>query len=264
MIFFYIYRNSMIMKIFRGIRYLLPFLILIGCATGSNRITFGPGYYGKNKLVKTEAEEKSASHSELERANSPLFLTEAYTVEDTLKQSPIDDPLELPAPRIIENSTTSIQNEANKIESIKANIRTIKKSNSKVFGKNAPLSNMGDDSGKLVVIILIILLLSVLLGILLFYLIITLLNQALNDAVDEACYVATMTYGSYDHPKVMVLRNFRDEFLAERKWGKQFIRWYYRHSPSFVKVYQNNRFVNGYLRIYLNVFIFFISPFYKK
>lgn len=88
-----------------------------------------------------------------------------------------------------------------------------------------------------------------------------LINQAINDTVDEACYVATMTYGSYDHPKVMVLRNFRDEFLAERKWGKNFIRWYYRHSPSFVKVYQNNRFVNGYLRIYLNVFIFFISPF---
>ena len=62
------------MRIFRSIHLLLPFLILIGCATGSNRITFGPGYYGKNKLVKTEAEEKTASHSDHEKEISPLFL----------------------------------------------------------------------------------------------------------------------------------------------------------------------------------------------
>lgn len=252
------------MRIFRSIHLLLPFLILIGCATGSNRITFGPGYYGKNKLVKTEAEEKTASHSDHEKEISPLFLAEAYTVEDALKQSPIDDPLELPAQTIVENSTIPILNEVNKIESVKTNIRTIKKSYSKIYGKDALIAEEEDDTGKLVVIILIILILSFLIGILLFYFIIMLINQAINDTVDEACYIATMTYGSYDHPKVMVLRNFRDEFLAERKWGKNFIRWYYRHSPSFVKVYQNNRFVNGYLRIYLNVFIFFISPFYKK
>lgn len=62
------------MKIFHSIGFPLPFLILIGCATGSNRITFGPSYYGKNKLVKTEVEEKTARHSELEREISPLFL----------------------------------------------------------------------------------------------------------------------------------------------------------------------------------------------
>lgn len=29
------------------------------------------------------------------------------------------------------------------------------------------------------------------------------------------CYIATMAYGDYDHPQVMVLRDFRDSFLAK-------------------------------------------------
>lgn len=252
------------MKIFHGLRFFFPFLILIGCATGSNRITLGPGYHGKNKLVKTEAEEKSASHSDQEKKISPIFLTEAYTVEDKLMQSLKDNPLDLPAPAIIENSTTPIVNKVNEIESIKKNIRTVKKNYLKLYGKNAPLAEEDGDTVKLVAIILIIILLSLLLSILFIYLIIIGINKIINDTLDEACYVATMTYGSYDHPKVKILRNFRDAYLAKRKWGQNFITWYYRHSPSFVKVYQNNRFVNGYLRMYLNVFIFFIRPFYKK
>lgn len=29
------------------------------------------------------------------------------------------------------------------------------------------------------------------------------------------CYIATMVYGNYDHPQVMVLRDFRDSYLAK-------------------------------------------------
>jgi hypothetical protein len=35
--------------------------------------------------------------------------------------------------------------------------------------------------------------------------------------------------GSYDHPVVMDLREFRDEWLLKRKWGIGFNEWYYKY-----------------------------------
>ncbi len=46
------------------------------------------------------------------------------------------------------------------------------------------------------------------------------------------CFVATATYGNYDHPFVRVLRDFRDDTLAHTEWGRDFIAWYYDNSPA--------------------------------
>jgi hypothetical protein len=46
------------------------------------------------------------------------------------------------------------------------------------------------------------------------------------------CFVATAAYGDYDHPFVVVLRDFRDGTLARFGLGRSFIRWYYAHSPG--------------------------------
>jgi|GEM_PF-6282029 len=251
------------MKLIRHIQFLLPFLILLGCSTGSNRFVFGPGSYGKNRLVKTESEEKFTHFKDLEKEQTPFNTAELDAIEDTLRSSATKDGIEPVASAAREDETINFEQKEDAIITLKKNLATVKRSYSKLYGKNGPLTS-DDDTGTVVTVILIILIISILLSILLFYLIIKLINQAINDTAEEACYVATMTYGSYDHPKVKVLRNFRDEFLAERKWGRNFIQWYYKRSPSFVKAYQNNRFVNGSLRIYLNLFIFFISPFYKK
>jgi hypothetical protein len=47
------------------------------------------------------------------------------------------------------------------------------------------------------------------------------------------CFVATAAYGDYDHPYVKVLRRFRDETLATFGAGRDFIAWYYAHSPPW-------------------------------
>lgn len=47
------------------------------------------------------------------------------------------------------------------------------------------------------------------------------------------CFVATAAYGDYDHPFVLVLRDFRDHTLAATGAGRAFIAWYYRHSPAW-------------------------------
>ena len=70
-----------------------------------------------------------------------------------------------------------------------------------------------------------------------------------------SCYIATMAYGSYDAPEVMVLRRFRDMYLENRRWGKTFIRIYYKYSPSLVSMFRGNQMINRFVRSVLNRFI---------
>lgn len=59
---------------------------------------------------------------------------------------------------------------------------------------------------------------------------------ATNSGDDKnGCYIATCVYGSYDCPEVWILRRFRDYTLAESRFGRAFIRIYYKVSPIIVK-----------------------------
>jgi len=70
-----------------------------------------------------------------------------------------------------------------------------------------------------------------------------------------SCYIATMAYGDYDNPQVMILRQFRDEVLDKSTFGKWFIKTYYHHSPRLVEILKNQRTVNFIIRKTLNQFI---------
>ena len=41
------------------------------------------------------------------------------------------------------------------------------------------------------------------------------------------CFVATASYGDYNHPFVKILCLFRDKYLLTNYWGQQFVEWYY-------------------------------------
>lgn len=73
------------------------------------------------------------------------------------------------------------------------------------------------------------------------------------------CYIATMVYGDYDHPQVMILRNFRDNFLSNYSLGRSFIEFYYKYSPSWVKTMKNMKVVNFFIRFVLNKIILIIK-----
>jgi uncharacterized membrane protein len=127
------------------------------------------------------------------------------------------------------------------------------------------------------IIALYIILCFIALG-LLIWLMIVLLNQAGNSSSNASanssgnsnsnsggsnsggsCYVATMVYGSYDAPEVLVLRRFRDNFLQKFYLGRMFIKTYYKYSPHFVKKFQHNENIHKPIRFMLNQFIKFLS-----
>ena len=69
---------------------------------------------------------------------------------------------------------------------------------------------------------------------------------------NEGCYIATMAYGSYNHPQVIILRWYRDNILKRKSWGRLFIRVYYQISPKLVVVLKGHNVINKLIRIILD------------
>jgi hypothetical protein len=51
----------------------------------------------------------------------------------------------------------------------------------------------------------------------------------------DGCFIATAATGSYDHPKVLTLRQYRDDVLLPNEFGRRFVSFYYAISPSIAK-----------------------------
>ena len=54
------------------------------------------------------------------------------------------------------------------------------------------------------------------------------------------CFIATAAYGDYDHPLVLILRDFRDSFLLEFELGRKFVELYYTYSPPIANWIQTS------------------------
>ena len=71
----------------------------------------------------------------------------------------------------------------------------------------------------------------------------------------EGCYIATMVYGDYNHPQVLVLRRYRDEVLLKSIIGKLFVNFYYYVSPKLVTLFRNKEKINRLIFLFLEFFI---------
>ena len=79
--------------------------------------------------------------------------------------------------------------------------------------------------------------------------------KAAEEKRSSGCYIATMAYGSYEHPQVLFLRDFRDQKLSRSILGRAFIKYYYVVSPYIVALLKNNHRINHLIRSTLNIFI---------
>ena len=83
-----------------------------------------------------------------------------------------------------------------------------------------------------------------------------LLGLAIRALLSNAgCYIATMAYGSYDAPEVLVLRRFRDEKLNKTFMGRVFIANYYAFSPLLVKFVKKTGIADRLIRRKLDGFV---------
>jgi uncharacterized Zn finger protein (UPF0148 family) len=73
------------------------------------------------------------------------------------------------------------------------------------------------------------------------------------------CYIATAVYGSYEAPEVIVLRQFRDEVLAQSMLGKFFIKIYYILAPSISNWLKNTKYINNLVKKTLDKLIKIIN-----
>jgi hypothetical protein len=74
------------------------------------------------------------------------------------------------------------------------------------------------------------------------------------------CFIATAAYGSYESKEVKVLRIFRDEYLLTNKWGKAFVRFYYRHSPEIARFISDKPALKALVRAALKPFLAVYRP----
>jgi len=75
------------------------------------------------------------------------------------------------------------------------------------------------------------------------------------------CFIATAAYGSYLHPKVMVLRNFRDHYLLTNEPGRLFVSFYYKYSPAIADLVRQNDTARFLVRVMLAPLIFLADHF---
>jgi hypothetical protein len=80
----------------------------------------------------------------------------------------------------------------------------------------------------------------------------------------EGCFIATACYNDYDHPIVYQLRLFRDEYLQNKKWGLNFIVFYYKYSPKYAKLISEKNYLKFLIKVFLIKPIYFLSKFFTK
>lgn len=80
-------------------------------------------------------------------------------------------------------------------------------------------------------------------------------GSTISSTTSGGCYIATMAYGDYNHPQVLELRKFRDDYLSRTILGRNFIIFYYKFSPLLVSKLRNKPFINKVIRQFLDKFI---------
>jgi hypothetical protein len=80
-------------------------------------------------------------------------------------------------------------------------------------------------------------------------------NMSGKVAGNKNCYIATLVYKDIDHPKVELLRNFRDNNLNKYYFGKLFIKLYYKFSPKLVKILTNHNYPQVIIKYILDILL---------
>jgi len=65
-------------------------------------------------------------------------------------------------------------------------------------------------------------------------------SKTTNSTSSSGCFIATAVYGSEYANEVMILKDFRDNWLQKTRWGRTFIKVYYFVSPPIANQLTRN------------------------
>jgi len=81
----------------------------------------------------------------------------------------------------------------------------------------------------------------------------------------DMCFIATATYSNLDHPNVVLLRGFRDEYLQKTRIGSLFIQLYYSFSPPLAKIIEKYKILRLLTHlIFINPLVSILKLIYRK
>jgi hypothetical protein len=85
------------------------------------------------------------------------------------------------------------------------------------------------------------------------------LMYAVYGKTDDSCFIATHIYEDINHPKVLELRYFRDNFLKKSFIGEVIVKYYYLYSPRLVQKLKNKKTANLIIKFFLDILVRLIS-----
>lgn len=68
---------------------------------------------------------------------------------------------------------------------------------------------------------------------------------------DKSCFIATAAFGSDMAPEVQSFRDFRNKYLFSSSAGKEFVRFYYKHSPFYANLIAQSDVARATVRLAL-------------
>ena len=71
-------------------------------------------------------------------------------------------------------------------------------------------------------------------------------------------YVATACFGQ-SAPQTLVLRSWRDSYLINQPWGRNFIVWYYKNGEELSRFTQKSPVIKIIFKVLINVVVSIIS-----
>lgn len=76
----------------------------------------------------------------------------------------------------------------------------------------------------------------------------------------KGCFIATVVYGSYDSPEVILLRQFRDKTLSRTSFGNNIVKFYYTISPNVANLISKTSILSKVIKtMFLYPFIKFLK-----